>query len=58
MSTEAVVDPQTWAAAKPRGIRGFVPILRWPPSYDRRALRFDLIAGATVWGLLVPESQR
>ena len=50
------VDPRTWAAAKPSGIRRFVPILRWLPGYDRRFLRFDVIAGATVWGLLVPES--
>jgi len=33
-----------------------VPILTWLPAYDRSFLRFDLIAGATVWGLLVPES--
>jgi high affinity sulfate transporter 1 len=33
-----------------------VPILQWLPKYDRRWLRFDVIAGATVWGLLVPES--
>jgi SulP family sulfate permease len=26
------------------------------PAYDRHFLRFDVIAGATVWGLLVPES--
>jgi high affinity sulfate transporter 1 len=26
------------------------------PAYDRSFLRFDVIAGATVWGLLVPES--
>jgi hypothetical protein len=26
------------------------------PKYDRSWLRFDVIAGATVWGLLVPES--
>jgi sulfate permease, SulP family len=33
-----------------------VPILQWLPKYDRAWLRFDVIAGATVWGLLVPES--
>jgi sulfate permease, SulP family len=33
-----------------------VPILQWLPKYDRDWLRFDVIAGATVWGLLVPES--
>ena len=33
-----------------------MPIVGWLPSYDRSLLRFDLIAGATIWGLLVPES--
>ena len=33
-----------------------MPIVAWLPSYDRSSLRFDLIAGATIWGLLVPES--
>ena len=33
-----------------------MPILQWLPKYDREWLRFDVIAGATVWGLLVPES--
>jgi sulfate permease, SulP family len=50
------LDPRTWASAKPSGIRRYVPILTWLPAYDRRFLRFDVVAGATVWGLLVPES--
>ncbi len=33
-----------------------MPIVGWLPSYDRRFLRFDVVAGATIWGLLVPES--
>jgi len=56
MSAKPAVDPRTWAAPKPSGIRRFVPILQWLPNYDRQWLRFDVIAGATVWGLLVPES--
>jgi SulP family sulfate permease len=32
-----------------------VPLLQWLPAYDRSWLRFDVIAGATIWGLLVPE---
>lgn len=55
-SAKPAVDPRTWAAPKPSGIRRFVPILQWLPKYDREWLRFDVIAGATVWGLLVPES--
>jgi len=56
VSDTPLVDPRTWAAPKPSGIRRFVPILEWLPRYDRGWLRFDVIAGATVWGLLVPES--
>jgi high affinity sulfate transporter 1 len=52
----ATVDPRSWAAPSPSGIRRYVPILTWLPKYDRSFLRFDVIAGATVWGLLVPES--
>jgi sulfate permease, SulP family len=55
-SAGPAVDPRAWAAPKPAGIRRFVPILQWLPNYDRGWLRFDVIAGATVWGLLVPES--
>jgi SulP family sulfate permease len=51
----AGVDPKTWALPPPHGLRRFLPILTWLPGYDRRWLRFDVIAGATVWGLLVPE---
>ena len=50
------LDPHAWAAPGPSGIRRYLPILTWLPSYDRGFLRFDVIAGATVWGLLVPES--
>ena len=51
----ARLDPRAWAAPPPAGIRRYVPILTWLPAYDRSWLRFDVIAGATVWGLLVPE---
>lgn len=54
--TTASTDPRGWAAPKPSGVRRFLPILVSLPNYDRHFLRFDLIAGATVWGLLVPES--
>jgi SulP family sulfate permease len=50
------VDPRKWAAPRPSGIRRWLPITVWLPSYNRSWLRFDLVAGATVWGLLVPES--
>ena len=34
----------------------FVPILIWLPRYDRTWLRADMIAGLTLWGLVVPEA--
>jgi sulfate permease, SulP family len=49
------VDPRSWAASRPTGVARFLPIVRWLPAYDRGLLRFDVIAGATIWGLLVPE---
>jgi sulfate permease, SulP family len=51
----AVADVSAWAAPAPHGVRRYVPALTWLPAYDRRYLRFDIVAGATVWGLLVPE---
>jgi SulP family sulfate permease len=54
-----LVDPlsaPTGRSARPTGIRRYVPILAWLPTYDRSWLTFDVIAGLTVWGLLVPES--
>src|SRR5215470_13464850 len=49
------VDVRAWAAPKPSALHRFLPILTWLPGYDRGFLRFDVVAGATVWGLLVPE---
>jgi SulP family sulfate permease len=55
-TAEPAVDPRSWAAPPPSGVRRYVPIVQWLPGYDKRWLRFDVIAGVTVWGLLVPES--
>jgi sulfate permease, SulP family len=33
----------------------FVPIARWLPAYQWSAFPADAIAGATIWGLLIPE---
>jgi len=51
-----MVDPRSWAAPRPWGLRRYLPILTWLPAYERSWLRLDVIAGATIWGLLVPES--
>ena len=41
---------------KAAGIRRFIPILSWLPRYDRSWLSVDIIAGLTLWGLVVPEA--
>jgi SulP family sulfate permease len=38
-----------------RGLSRFIPILSWLPHYDRVWLVADIIAGLTLWGLVVPE---
>jgi high affinity sulfate transporter 1 len=38
------------------GIRRYIPILSWLPQYDRSWLSLDIIAGLTLWGLVVPEA--
>src|SRR6516225_10719552 len=32
-----------------------IPIVRWLPGYDPGWLHADLVAGLTLWGILVPE---
>ncbi len=34
----------------------YLPILGWLPKYDRSWLTADLLAGLTLWGLVVPEA--
>src|SRR2546429_8123595 len=43
-------------AKQRRLLTRYLPILSWLPSYQRSWLRFDLIAGATVWAVVVPEA--
>jgi high affinity sulfate transporter 1 len=38
------------------GVKRFIPILSWLPRYDRSWLPVDIIAGLTLWGLVVPEA--
>ena len=37
------------------GLAAVVPIASWLPRYDRRWLSKDVVAGLTLWGLLVPQ---
>ncbi len=49
--------PSTAPAPKPPGsIRRFIPILEWLPGYQRSWLKNDVIAGLSVWALMVPTS--
>jgi sulfate permease, SulP family len=41
---------------KPNRFTRYLPILSWLPGYDRSWLSFDIIAGLTLWGLVVPEA--
>jgi high affinity sulfate transporter 1 len=53
---EAVSTIQNKTTRRPNGITRWVPILTWLPGYDRSWLRLDIIAGLTLWGLVVPEA--
>jgi sulfate permease, SulP family len=37
-------------------LKGLIPIVTWLPKYDKKNIRFDLIAGIAVAGLIIPES--
>ena len=37
-------------------LKRYIPILSWLPHYDRTWLTVDIIAGLTLWGLVVPEA--
>ena len=41
---------------EPNQFTRYLPILSWLPGYDRSWLSFDIIAGLTLWGLVVPRS--
>lgn len=39
-----------------RKLASWMPILHWLPTYQKSWFRFDLIAGLTVWALVVPQA--
>ena len=47
---------QTDASRKPNPIVRYLPILGWLPKYDRAWLAGDIVAGLSVWALMVPQS--
>ena len=47
---------QDQTTGRASGLARFIPLLAWLPGYDRSWLSFDVIAGLTLWGLVVPEA--
>ena len=43
-------------ASKPTGLAAYLPIVSWLPKYERSWLKTDVIAGLSVWALMVPTS--
>ena len=41
---------------KPNAVERYVPILYWLPRYNSKWLVADIIAGLSVWALMVPQS--
>src|SRR5512143_1856886 len=54
MVTRTNTSAQT--SQRVNGLTRFIPILAWLPHYDRPWLSLDVIAGVTLWGLVVPEA--
>ncbi len=48
------MENTTESQSKP--LARYLPILGWLPKYDRSWLSVDIIAGLTLWGLVVPEA--
>lgn len=43
-------------AQQTTSIKRWLPIVSWLPHYDRSWLSLDILAGLTLWGLVVPEA--
>jgi high affinity sulfate transporter 1 len=50
MATQSLDKPKP-----PRSLSNLIPILAWLPRYNRAWLFADVLAGLTLWGLVVPE---
>ena len=44
------------SSTAPNGIKKYIPILDWLPSYKSSWLRLDLIAGLTAAAVVIPQS--
>ena len=43
-------------SSQPNPLTRYLPILGWLPKYDRGWLSVDIVAGLTLWGLVVPQA--
>ena len=50
-TTNRVIDVKS----RPNLLVRYLPILGWLPKYERAWLTVDILAGLTLWGLVVPE---
>lgn len=53
---DGAATAKTHAAGHPARLTRYVPILSWLPHYERSWLPLDILAGLTLWGLMVPEA--
>src|SRR5947208_15260315 len=49
-----IASPYT--STRGRWLRRYLPIWAWLPAYQRSWLGLDIIAGLTVWVLVIPEA--
>lgn len=52
MTTVSAKEPER----KPSALARILPIVAWLPDYDRAWLMTDIVAGLSVWALMVPTS--
>ena len=52
----AGIHPKSDRGGNKRSLKHFLPILEWLPQYQLSWLRPDIIAGLTVWAVMVPEA--
>src|SRR5215471_11947124 len=54
--TSQKMDDALKGVTKPGAVAQVLPIVGWLRTYETTWLRADIIAGLTLWGILVPEA--
>src|SRR5215471_6655435 len=54
--TSQKMDDAFKGVTKPGAVAQVLPIVGWLPTYETTWLRADILAGLTLWGILVPEA--